>query len=79
MHTLEIREKKPPMGAATRWAGILPMVSWVNENMEALLAYDSRHPRDCALLDYGTNHKDYVLGDEDWEVLAQLVGLPYLV
>ena len=72
--TLGIADTKPPIGASTRWAGIIPMITWVNENMEALIEYDAKHPRDCAVLEDGSTYKDYVLREEDYELLNQLLS-----
>ena len=67
-------EKKPPMGASTRWAGIIPMISWMNSNRAVLEEYNIRHPKDCAVLEDGTTYTDHAMGDEDWEIISQLVS-----
>ena len=72
---LGVQQRKPPVGARTRWAGIIPMISWVNENHQALMEYNTRHPKDCATPEDRSAYDDYMLIDEDWDVISQLVGV----
>lgn len=66
---------KPPVGARTRWAGVIPMITWMNENIKAILEYDARHPKDCAMLEDGSEYGDHLMTIEDWEILQQLVRM----
>ena len=75
--TLGIADIKPPVSASTRRAGIISKTSTVNKNMEALIKYDARHPCDCAVLGDSSTYKDYVLKEEDYELLNQLVSDRY--
>lgn len=78
MHTIQeemgVKGKKPPIGAATRWAGLIPMLMWVNENCTFIKKYDIQHPRDCVSLEDGSHYQDYFLQDDDWEIINQLVS-----
>ena len=69
-----VEGKKPPIGAATRWAGIIPMLMWVNENSTSIKRYDTQHPRDCASLEDGSQYQDHFLVEDDWEIVKQLVS-----
>lgn len=70
---LQMKNLKPPIGSTTRWAGVIPMITWMNENMIAICEYDGRHPQDCATLEDGSHYGDYLMTFQDWDLLKQLV------
>ena len=76
---MNMEDLKPPIGAKTRWAGIIPMLKWMNENSRAIMEYDGRHPKDCVVLEDGTEYGDHVMSFEEWDVLRQLVSLIFCV
>ena len=63
---------KPPAAAATRWAGMLPQISWCNENSDVLKKYRKDSAKDCALSDDGTTFTDHLLEEYDWLLIADL-------
>jgi hypothetical protein len=69
----ELPELAPPAGAKTRWCGVVPMLIWVANNRPALKRYDRSQPTGCAALDDGTVYKDYLMCDDEHEVVRQLV------
>ena len=65
---------KPPMAAATRWAGQLVTLDWVVTSKAALKTYDSDPAEDCALNDDGSAYVEHLLTDEEWGMSEQLVS-----
>ncbi len=63
---------KPAAAAATRWAGILPQISWCNEHIDVIKKYRNNAAKDCAALDDGSKFEDYHLDDYDWKLIADL-------
>ena len=63
---------KPPAAAATRWAGMLPQISWCNEHIDVLKKYRKDSAKDCAKLDDGTTFTDHLLEEYDWNLIADL-------
>ena len=51
------------------------MITWMNENIKAILEYDARHPKDCVMLEDGSEYGDHLMTIEDWEILQQLVRM----
>ena len=48
---------KPPCGAETRWAGLLPMLAWVNQHKIFLMEYTA--PNDCVVNPDGTAYNTH--------------------
>ena len=69
-----MKETKPPVGAKTRWAGIVPMIKWINENYQALCEYQGKHPSDCVPMEDGSHYGDYTMEKDDWDVIMQMVS-----
>ena len=70
---------KPPAAAATRWAGMLPRISWCYEHIDVLKKYRKDSVKDCAKLDDGTNFTDHLLDEYDWNLIGDLNAVLRLV
>ena len=73
-HGLLIKQKvtKPPAASETRWAGILPQISWLNEHHEVVQLYEKQPAENCAVLDDGTSFSDHAFSEHDWCMVADL-------
>ena len=58
---------KPNAGSATRWAGSLPLISWLNETKSPLRRYDLNPAENVAQLDDGSTYHDFSFHDEQWD------------
>lgn len=67
------KPRRPPKGAETRWAGILPQILWVNEFFCGLSNYEE--PDDCVPNDDGTTYGHHALDEDDCLVIMQLVTM----
>ena len=65
--------RKPPVGAATRWAGVLPQLAWAVEQRPALDKYTISPADSTCKLDDGTTYTDHALCPEEWDILVELV------
>jgi len=63
---------RPPAASETRWAGILPQISWINENCDVLDLYEKKPAKNCCASDDGTTFKDHLLSEYDYKVIADL-------
>ena len=61
------------MGSATRWAGFLPMVRWVNEFKPCIQAYDLAPAQNTVANDDGSEYHEHLLDDGHWVDVAQMV------
>lgn len=66
-----LKLRKAPSAAETRWAGIIPLVEWVNEFQAILILYDQEPARDCAKFADGSDYAEYRI--HDWDDVAELV------
>lgn len=67
--------RRPPMGAATRWAGFLPMVEWVNEFKAGILSYNVSPAQNTVANDDGSEYKEHLMEDYEWVEVAQMDGV----
>lgn len=58
---------KPNAGSATRWAGSLPLISWLNETKTPLRRYDLNPAENVAQLDDGSTYHDFSFHEEQWD------------
>ena len=65
------KPRRPPKGAETRWAGILPQIEWINDFFTCLCDYKA--PDDCVPNDDGTTYGTHALDEDDSVVIMQLV------
>lgn len=63
---------KPRIGAETRWAGILPQISWCSEMSSALTIYATNPAKDTATNDDGTTYMDWAFDADDFVDLMDL-------
>ena len=63
---------KPPCGAETRWAGLLPMLAWVNEHKMFLVEYIA--PQDCVVNPDGSAYSSHRIEEFEWLDIIQLVS-----
>ena len=62
----------PPAASATRWAGLLPQIAWINEHREATCLYEKKPALYCIVLDDGTAFHDHTLHEYDQSMIAEL-------
>ena len=62
----------PPNGAETRWAGLLPQISWCNEVNDALGYYEKNPATNVATNDDQTTYVDWAFDDDDRIDLADV-------
>jgi len=70
---------KPPAAPATRWAGMLPQVSWCNEHIDVLKKYRKDSVKDCAKSDAGIISTDHLLDEYEWNLIGNLNAVLRLV
>ena len=63
---------KSPAASTSRWAGLLPQISWMNEHREAIYLYEKKPTLHCAVLDDGTAFNDHTLLEYDWIMIVEL-------
>ena len=63
---------RPPAAAATRWAGLLPQISWMNEHQDVLNMYVKNPATNCVASDDGTVAQDHVFDEYEWCMIGAL-------
>jgi len=73
-HGLLIKQKvtKPPTTSETRWTGIFPLISWLNEHHEVVQLYEKQPAKNCVVLDDGTYFSNHYFSEHDLCMVADL-------
>jgi hypothetical protein len=83
LHTIQQRLKmapnKPPPGNVTRsWTGAFEICRWFLHNAAPITCYDDEQPEGCADNPDGSKYKDHAFqSTDDWELLREMVEIPY--
>ncbi len=63
---------KPPAAAETRWAGLLPQITWSNEFSSVLQLYKKNPAKNCVEIDGVEPIEKKFLEEYEWVVVSHL-------